>query len=557
MKLRSAPWFAATLLASAPLVSASWQSEPLTSGRPLPPEQAAFDVLHYDLSVQVFPREQRIAGSLTMRARGLAPSDSVLLDLDGHLTVAQVRSGGDSVGFRHENGEIRIDLAVEPEREFEVTVAYAGEPRVAPRPPWDGGFVWAETASGEPWIATANQMQGADLWWPCKDQPSDEPDSMDISVKVPNGLVCATNGRLVERSSEGGWTTFRWRVSTPINAYGVALNIAPYQRITTNYESVAGGTFPVSYWVLPENVEKGQELFRDILRQVRFFEETYGPYPFRADKYGVVETPHLGMEHQTITAYGNEYSGNPWGEDRGFDFLHHHEMAHEWWANLVTCRDWKDFWIHEGFATYAQALYVEKLHGPELYRAELRGYRGTLLNRGAVAPRETTSSAEVYFGAQSGDIYYKGSWILHTLRWVLGDEVFFRALRRMAYPDPALEKTTDGSACRFSDTEEIRAIAEEVSGVELGWFFELYLRQPALPKLEVSAGERLELAWRTPGDLPFPMPVEVRVGGRLTRVEMPNGTGSVELGGAEWEIDPNSWLLLEEDGANAGAEGDH
>jgi aminopeptidase N len=377
---------------------------------------------------------------------------------------------------------------------------------------------------------------------------------MRISVTVPAPLVCASNGRLegVDENADGT-RTWRWHVTTPISNYTVALNIAPYVTIEREYTSVAGDTFPVTYWVLPEHRAQGEQLMEQILAHLRFFEARFGPYPFRADKYGVVETPHLGMEHQTIIAYGNEYRDNEWG----FDWLHHHEFAHEWFANLVTAPDWNDFWIHEGFATYAQNLYVEELHGAAAYRKSMADIRPRILNRRAVAPREPRTSGEMYFldldvppgqRQSDSDIYFKGAWILHTLRWLLGDEDFALFLHRAAYPDPALEATTDGSACRFATTDDLLAIAEDVSGRDLDWFFELYLRQPELPGLEVETADgALRLRWRTPTDLPFPMPVEVRVGEELVRVEMPGGEATVELpAGAEVEVDPHDWLLRAE-----------
>jgi aminopeptidase N len=545
----------------------------LTSGRAQPKEEACYDVQRYDLAVRVDPAERRITGRVEMTARWTAASDDFVLDLDDRLEVRSVELRASDAkdtafapaSFQHHRGEIRImragrDLAIGSD--FAVRVEYGGKPREAPNPPWDGGFVWSKTASGAPWIATANQMQGADLWWPVKDQPDDEPASMSIRVTVPRPLVVASNGRLEEvledhdctadepgGAKSRGWRTYAWRVSTPINAYGVALNIAPYETITREYESVAGDTFPVTYWVLPENVDKGKVLFEDILAQMRQLENLYGPYPFRADKYGVAETPHLGMEHQSIIAYGNQYHGNPWGEDYGFDMLHLHEFAHEWWANLVTCANWNDFWIHEGFASYTQALYAERVKGTPAYFSEMAAMRGGIQNRAAVAPREKRSTAEMYFGdrdgSPGGDIYYKGAWILHSLRWLLGDEQFFPVLRRMAYPDPAGEKLTDGSACRFATTDELRSIAEQHTGLDLGWFFELYLRQPELPTLESSVkGDELEIAWKTPGNRPFPMPVEVRVGSELRRVECPGGRGTLFVGrGAKVAVDPRDWVL--------------
>jgi len=524
-----------------------------TSGGALLPEQAAYDVLHYRLSLTVAPDARQIQGVLRMRASAVAPTESIVLDLDDAFEVTHVGEARRALRFRHEAGRLHVEDEGpwrDGEGEFELVVAYRGEPREAPRPPWKGGFTWAETSDGSPWIATSCQGEGADLWWPCKDHPSDEPEGMDLLVTVPTGLVVASNGRLESvRQADGDWTSYHWKVTTPINNYGVALNIAPYATIERTYESTTGERVPVSYWYLPENEEKARELVADLLRQLRFYEEVFGPYPFRADKIGVAETPHLGMEHQTVIAYGNEYSGNPWGEDRGFDFLLHHELGHEWWGNLVTALDWSDMWIHEGFATYAQALYVERLHGPEPYREEIAAQREDVTNGGPLAPRRVMRTDEVYFGggadSPGGDIYHKGAVVLHSLRWVLGDEAFFRALRRMAYPDPALEGTTDGSACRFETTDGILAIAEKETERELDWFFDVYVRQPKLPHLVHEVGDgKLALRWEVPGGAEFPMPVPVRVGEEIVRVEMPGGSAEIPLGAdGAFEIDPHGWVL--------------
>jgi len=539
------------LLAAAAL---ALQKPVLDSGTPPPPEQTCYDVLHYDLTLKVDPEKHTIDGTLGMRARVLKESQSILLDLDERLEVGAVTRGKEALSFTREPGRIRIRGLAElakPGETFDLLVAYSGVPREAPMPPWSGGFTWKKTKSGEPWIATSCQGEGADLWWPCKDQPDDEPDSMDLRISVPEPLVCASNGRLVEvTSAEKGWQTYHWHVSTPINNYSVALNIAPYAKIEGEMTSSAGERLPLVYYVLPENLEKGKALFEEIKLDLAFFESTCGPYPFRIDKYGVAETPHLGMEHQSITAYGNNYRGNPWGAQQGFDFLLHHEMAHEWWGLLVTARNWNDFWIPEGIGTYMQALYAERLKGPEAYRQVMSEQRRGIANTGAVAPREPHSSGEMYSTrtwkeSPGGDIYNKGSWIMHSLRWVLGDEAFFKVLRRFAYPDPAMEKMTDGRQCRFATTDELLAIAEKESGQKLGWFWELYLRQPKLPKLVGErVGDALHLAWETPDKLPFPMPVEVKIGDKTQRVEIKDNQAVVPLAGAkEFVLDPNARIL--------------
>lgn len=538
-----------TLLLALALAAAHQDPTGNTSGGALAADQACFDVTHYDLALKVDPAAQRIDGTLTMTAVALASSPRVALDLDPALAVLAVTSGERELAWAHEGGRIVVEdaaLCARPGESFELSVAYGGVPREAPRPPWEGGFTWATTASGAPWIATTCQGEGADLWWPCKDHPSDKPDSMDLHVTVPAGLVCATNGRQLASTTADGWTTSDWHVSTPIANYTVALNIAPYVVLETELKSVAGDTFPVKFWVLPEDEERGRAFLPEILEHLEFFESICGPYPFRADKYGVAHTPHLGMEHQTIIAYGNGFKRDATAD---YDWLHHHELSHEWWANLVTARDWKDFWIHESIGTYTQALYLERKFGREAALAKLRADSKRILDRGPIAPREPRTTDEMYF-AQEGstapgiDIYMKGARVLHTLRWLVGDEVFFRTLRRWAYPDPALEATLDGSAARLVDTEELIAIAEREAGMELDWFFEVYLRRAARPRLDVQReGDDLVLRWVAPDGLPFPMPVPVNDGRETFRLDMPGGPVRLKAASFALVIDPDDWLL--------------
>lgn len=519
---------------------------PGASGGALLPEQAALDVRHVRLEVTIDPGTHHLDGRMTLTADVLEPVHELVLHLDGHLAVDRCVVQGSVRPFRHEGGLVRAPMqgALPAGETLVATVDYSGEPREAPRAPWDGGFTWRTSEDGSPWFTTTCQGEGADLWWPCKDHPSDKPESMDLLITVPEPLVVASNGTLRSVTSNGdGTATHHWHVSSPISNYNVALNVGAYELLETSYTSVGGEEVPVMFWVLPESLADGRAFLPEIIDHLEFYEDTVGPYPFRAEKYGVVETPHLGMEHQTIIAYGNRFrKGDP-----PYDWLHHHELAHEWWGNLVTNRDWKDMWIHEGIGTYMQALYLEERFGAEAYRAEMAAKRFGMNNRRAVAPRESQDSKQIYFapdGSHDNDIYNKGSWIMHTLRWVLGDEVFFRALRRMAYPDPRDEGVTDGSQVRYSDTEDIRAIAEAQAGEDLGWFFELYLRQPTLPALEWRIDDdTLHLRWVVPEGLAFPMPVPLRLGDRMVRVLMPGGRAAVPLGGQDVEIDPEERVL--------------
>jgi aminopeptidase N len=529
--------------------------DPYDSGGLLDPDEAVYNVGFYDLALRVAPADSSIAGALALHATIVSPAAVVALDLDTLLRIERISLlGRDSPLLFHRcGGRVRIELprTLQPGDALGLRVTYGGRPRVAPRPPWDGGFTWARTRSGQPWIATSNQMLGADLWWPVKDHVSDKPDSMAITVTVPAGLVVASNGRLrgVDDAA-GGRRTWRWFVSTPISAYNVALNIAPYRTIDTTIASVAGDSIPVSFYVLPEDYEKGRSLFPDLLAHLAWYERRLGPYAFRADKYGVAQTPHLGMEHQSIIAYGANFDNGSMtgGRDWGFDALHHHELSHEWWGNLVTNADWKDMWLHEGFGSYMQVLWMEDTQGVERAQEYLRGMLGGMGNRRPMAPREVTSARAIYAGH---DIYNKGAWVLHTLRWAIGDDAFFRSLRRMAYPDSALARTTDGRAVRFASTADFRAIAEAESGQSLEWFFDVYAHQAALPRLvQVESGDSLALRWESGLDAPFPLAVEVSIGTEWRRVEMPEGGATIRLSaGAEVRIDPRGWLLRMRDQA--------
>jgi aminopeptidase N len=542
---------AGLLLASAAGIEAQVRNT-YDSGGPLSYEQAAYDVTYYDLDVAVHPEDSTIAGRLQVNALVHQPIRYFILDLDTCLYVERVlllpeRGDTEGLPFSHTGGQIRIrpGRTIQPGERVRFRVDYSGRPRIARRPPWDGGFTWALTPSGKPWITTTCQGEGADIWWPNKDHPCDEPDSMAIHITVPRPLIAASNGRLrgVDAGKDGT-STFHWFVSTPINMYNVALNIAEYRKLEQTYTSVSGETMPVVLYVIPEHLDKGKKLFQQILAHLDFFEELLGPYPFRADKCGTVETPHLGMEHQTIIAYGAKFDNRAMtGKDWGFDALHHHEFSHEWFGNLMSNADWSDMWLHEGFGSYMQALYVERLHGSKSYRTYMARIRRNVSNRMPLAPDRHCTSTEIY----GGDIYVKGAWVVHTLRYLMGDEVFFRFLRRMAYPDEEMERIAGGGQCWYATSDDFQDIAEHHLGMDLEWFVEVYLRQPELPVLHAEKeDDSLKLTWEVPEGRAFPMPVEIQVNGTVRRVDVPHGGARIAIPeGARIELDPNRWILKE------------
>jgi len=444
---------------------------------------------------------------------------------------------------------VNYPQTLQPGDRESLRIEYSGKPKIAENPPWDGGVVWEKTPSGKPWIAVASQTIGAWVWWPNKDHVSDKADSVSINITVPEDLTVASNGRLREMTNlENSLKTWRWFVSVPISNYNISFNIAPYETISEPYTSTSGDLFDITFWVLPEFKEQGEELFPQFAEQIRFLEELLGPYPFRADKYGVVHTPYLGMEHQSIIAYGAGFeNGALFGETADFDDLHQHELAHEWWGNLVTVWDWRDFWLHEGFGTYMQPLYAEHLGGKEAYNKMMELLRSRISEENSmpVAPRKSMSTVEITQGSRGGNVYYKGAWFLHTLRYVIGDNHFFTLLRRFAYPTKEMESVTDGEQVRFATTDDFLHLAEEISGMDLDWLFEVYLRRAELPVLHASRRSgRVVLEWRTPGNITFPMPIEVRVDGQVMTLVPENNRISFQLPDhIEVEADPDNRIL--------------
>lgn len=515
------------------------------SGGVLSAEQAAYDVTFYDLRLSIDPARRTVRGSAAAHVLVVDPVDRFVLDLDTLMVVDSVVAlvGGRAAGrldFAHDDGRLRIDPGrrLLPGERFAVRTFYGGAPKAAPyqQGSWSDGFVWAETASGAPWVGVVTVLDGADLWWPTKDHPSDEPDSVSLAFSVPDGLRVASNGRLRAVTPNGdGTTTHHWFVSTPINNYGVTVNVAPYVRLEAAYVGPSGRPMDFHFWVLPEHEARAREALPGFVADMRFLEETLGPYPFRRDGYGVAQTPYLGMEHQSVIAYGSDFSLNAWG----FDWLHFHELSHEWWANMVTAGDWKDWWLHESFGSYMEALRAEAEAGVEGYRARVPSRPYGFENTRPVAPRASMRTRDIY----GGDIYGKGMTVLHTLRWVVGRDALMASLRRMAYPDGPPEG--DGCACRSADTDAFQAVVEAVSGRSLGWFFDAYVHRAELPRLHIlREGTLLTLRWDV-GGLPFPMPVEVSVDGRVRRVDLSRGVATLVVAeGAEVVVDPLGRVLM-------------
>ncbi|WP_313003658.1 M1 family metallopeptidase [Brevundimonas sp.] len=544
-----------TALLSAPALSPAWAQDAapardstpftLSSGTPRTPEQLALRFDKADLSFKLLPDTQSIEGVAVLDFTATAPASAVVVELDTLFAIAAVAVDGQSVtGWSNPEGRLTIPLAqpLTPGQTASVRIAYSGRPHQAQRAPWDGGFVWTTTPDGQPWIASAVQGEGCDLFWPCVDHPQGEPDRVDLHITIPSALSVPANGRFLGKTDNGdGTTTWNWTARQP-DTYAISLNVGPFVEMTADYPSRFGNTVPLRFWHLAsDDPAKAAALFAEFPKQLDFYEATIGPFPFGDEKMGVVETPHLGMEHQTINAYGNGYKL----DGKGYDWLLQHELAHEWFGNQLTNADWDDMWLHEGFGTYMQPLYARWLNGERAMQSELQTMRLTLSNRFPMVSGKPQDAGTVYDGETGPglDLYYKGALIAHTLRLYIGDDAFYESLRRLVYgradPKPGNFQP------RYATTPDYVAIVNEVTGRDLNWFFDAYLYQAALPDLVMTRdGERVTLEWRTGNGRPFPLPVEVEVDGRTRALTMTDGRATFTApASAHILLDPGSRVL--------------
>lgn len=515
------------------------------SGGAMPAEQKRVHFDHAELHIAVDPAQQRIDATATLSFTAHEPTDVLLLDLDRNLPISEIDVDGKPLAptaWSNPEGRLRIQLptALNAGERVAATVHYGGRPHVAKKAPWDGGFVWSHTKDGQPWVGSAVEGEGCDLFWPCVDHPQGKPDLVDLYVTVPKPLVAPANGVLIGISEEGDKRTYHWRAKHP-TTYAISINVGPYQELTGEYHSRYGNVIPLQYWYLAGEEEQARKLFAEFPRMLAFNEARIGPYPFGDEKMGVVETPYLGMEHQTINAYGNHYAKD--GSD--FDWLLQHEFAHEWFGNQMTNADWDAMWLHEAFATYMQPLYSQAINGDMGYYAWLYKLRMTLHDRHPLVSNSNKTEEDVYDDQRGPgqDIYNKGALMLHSLRTLIGDRALFESMRMLVYgrPDPK----PGNFAPRYASSQDFVDSVNKASGRDLSWFFNVYLYQAALPALdEQRQGNTLTLHWRTPHDLPFPMPVEVQVNDTVHVLPMTHETGTLQLpADALVVIDPHSKLL--------------
>jgi aminopeptidase N len=460
------------------------------------PWRANNDLLSYDLDIRVDPEKKFISGKNTIRFKMLKDDTRIQLDLFANLNVDKILLGSTELKYTRELGTVFVDFPAPLRKNSTQSIDfyYSGSPKETGR---FGGISFRKDPAGRDWITTACQGTGASVWWPNKDQQQDEVENMRLHVAVPNDLTDVSNGRLVGKTDLGdGYTRYDWEISYPINNYCVALNIGHYEHFGDKL-----GDLTMDFYCLPENLEKAKRQFAQAGPMIEAFQKYFGEYPFKRDGFKLIEVPYSGMEHQSAVAYGNKFANGylerDWtgvGVSLKFDFIIVHESAHEWFGNSITGSDISDMWIQEGWATYAEGVYVEALFGKEDALKYVNGYKSKVKNQQPIITARGVNQTP------SQDQYFKGALFLNTLRSVVDNDAQWWNLMRAYYGQ---------FKYRNIMTEDVVAFFNKQTGKNLTPIFDQYLRRAALPTLELQFQEGgVSYRWKT--DVKdFAMPVKV------------------------------------------------
>ena len=448
-------------------------------------DRSWWDVLQYDIVVKPDYDAKSIQGVVTITFDVKYPHKQMQVDLQKPLLIDSVflihtPSKRKLLHFKQTDENIAlIDIydTLQKNDKCNIIIYYHGTPREAVRPPWDGGWIWKKDAQNRPWVSVACQGLGASVWYPCKDHQSDEPDNgATLSIIVPDSLVAVGNGRLILKNKNiDGTTTWIWEVKNPINNYNIIPYIGNYVMFKDTLQGEKG-KLDLHYWVLDYNIEKAKAEFEQVKPMLRCFEHWFGAYPFYEDGYKLVESPHLGMEHQSAVAYGNGYqngykgmdlSGSGWGNK--WDFIIVHESAHEWFANNITSKDLADMWIHESFANFSETLYTEWLFGKQAGNEYNYGTRKRIKNDAPIiGPYGVNKEG-------SGDMYYKGGNMLQLIRHSINDDEKFRKILRGLNTTFYHQTVT---------TQQVENYISNNSGLDFSKVFDQYLRTTQIPVFE-------------------------------------------------------------------------
>jgi len=503
----------------------------LKSGGKLDPEQALIDIRHYTITLTVDPGKQTIDGYTEIDLLLSKSSNRLIFDLTNILAARKAWVNNKEIRLEHRDNRIYLSSSTPfSPGKVKVKIAYGGKPAIAERAPWTGGFQWEKDASGNPWIAITCQGEGAKIYFPCKDHPSDEPnEGADMIITVPKGLTVAGPGLLKKVSHKKNQSTFHWQTKYTISNYCILFNIGKYKVAKRIYTTIDGNKVPLEYYVLEENFDKAEKILDLFEQSCRILEKYFGEYPWVKERIGASETPHLGMEHQTNIAYGNKYRYQKLG-DKDFDWLLHHEFGHEWWANKVTNRDWAHMWIQEGICTFGDRLATRDLAGEEEYLKSMRQTARNVQNKFPIVRGDEVDSDSAYHG----DIYGKGAFFMHTLRYVMGDDTFFPTLKKLA-TDP--QYTYDNTVV----TSDVEKLFSGAYGKTLLPLFHLFLY--TTDKLEIQVKQTAEDKYLVKlQNIDMPLPVDIITDKGLQRINV-DSSGTTVTSTIPIQVDPKMFYL--------------
>jgi aminopeptidase N len=479
----------------------------------LRPERTSYDVQRYDLNIKINPDEKTIVGYNEIAFKVVEKTSKIQVDLFENMQIDSIVHNNKKLEYKRDFDAVFIDFpnGLTTNSSEKIRFYYSGKPKVAKNAPWDGGFVFKKDKQGKHWIGVAVQGTGASLWYPVKDSQTDEPDlGATIKVAVPNGLMNVSNGRFIgSEDLKNGYTRWDWEVKNPINNYDITVNIADYAHIHDNHKGL-----DLDYYVLRDNEETAKKHFEEVKPMMDCFQSKFGTYPFAEDGYKLVETPYLGMEHQSAVAYGNKYKKGYMGSDLSttgvgllFDYITIHESGHEWFGNSITSADISDMWIHEGFTQYTEIVYIECQFGYEKAMKYARGLHKNVRN-----DRPIIGTCCVNHEG-SGDMYPKGALLLNTLRHVINnDELWWKMI--LKYSETYRHK--------IIDTPTVIAFFNQESKMNLTPIFNQYLNYKKTPALELKLNKKkLEFQWKT-DVTDFNMPIDIKVNGKEMRIEPSN-----------------------------------
>jgi aminopeptidase N len=501
-------------------------------------ERTCYDVLRYDLNIKIDPVKKSVQGFNDITFKVIDQTARMQLDLFANMQIDSIVLNSKKLTYQRDFDAVFINVpALSKNSEQKIRFYYSGNPLIAKHAPWDGGFIFTKDSKGLDWIAVAVQGTGASLWYPCKDSQSDEPDlGATFKVAVPNGLMDVSNGRFIgSEDLKNGYTRWDWEVKSPINNYDITVNIGDYVHFGENYKGL-----DLDYYVFRENEEKARKQFEQVKPMMDCFQSKFGKYPFAQDGYKLVETPYLGMEHQSAVAYGNKYMNAYLGNDLSdtgigllFDYIIIHESGHEWFGNSITSKDIADMWIHEGFTMYSECVFVECLYGAEKAKTYINGMHHNVRNdKPIIGPYGVNKEG-------SGDMYYKGALLLNTLRHVVNDDAKWWAL---------ILKYSETFRHRIIDTQMVVDFFNRETGKDLTPIFDEYLRHTDIPSLDLKiVKNKLNYRWHA-AVKEFDMPVDVIVKGKKIRLEPTDQWQSSKISIrklADVEVLKNDFYILE------------